>query len=268
MILGLDRDLDSFFTWLDKTVGLQNVWLALTADHGIAPIPGEAANLGIHAVAVDMQKVYDTVNAELNKRHSPGKEIEYLLPYPEVPYVTLDKREYQKLGIDEKAAENEVAALLPEVVAQQDPAPPPAITLLPHPTALNPVEKKLPPAPHVQYVYTRLQLANNQLPPSDWGRILAHSYVSHGNWYVMMIFDAYQMDGTGQFAGTTHFSPWSYDRHVPLAFYGAPFKPGEYHELVAPVDLAVTFASLAGVNRPSAAVGRVLTEAIKPVADK
>ena len=54
-----------------------------------------------------------------------------------------------------------------------------------------------------------------------------------------------------------------YDRHVPLAFYGTPFMPGEYHERVAPVDLAVTFASLAGVNQPSAAVGRVLVEALK-----
>ena len=33
--------------------------------------------------------------------------------------------------------------------------------------------------------------------------------------------------------------------------------------VVAPVDLAVTFASLAGVNRPSAAVGRVLTKAMR-----
>ncbi len=73
------------------------------------------------------------------------------------------------------------------------------------------------------------------------------------------------MAGSGQFAGTTHFSPWDYDRHVPLAIYGAPFAAGEYHDRVAPVDLAVTFASLAGVNRPSAAVGRVLSEAIKPV---
>jgi arylsulfatase A-like enzyme len=79
----------------------------------------------------------------------------------------------------------------------------------------------------------------------------------------MMLLASYQMEGTGQFAGTTHFSPWSYDRHVPLAIYGTPFLPGEYHQRVAPVDLAVTFASLAGVNQPSAAVGRVLTEAIK-----
>jgi arylsulfatase A-like enzyme len=52
---------------------------------------------------------------------------------------------------------------------------------------------------------------------------------------------------------------------VPLAFYGAPFLPGEYHERVAPVDLAATLASLAGINQPSASVGRILTEAIKPI---
>jgi arylsulfatase A-like enzyme len=116
----------------------------------------------------------------------------------------------------------------------------------------------------VQYVYTRQQLQSGQLPPSEWGKMLAHSVTDHGNWYVMMVLDAYQLGGTGQFAGTNHFTPWNYDRHVPLAFYGTPFKPGEYHEAVEPVDLAVTFASLAGVNRPSAAVGRVLVEALEP----
>ncbi|HME58638.1 MAG TPA: hypothetical protein VKF63_09895 [Terracidiphilus sp.] len=79
------------------------------------------------------------------------------------------------------------------------------------------------------------------------------------------VLDTYQLQGTGSFVGTTHFAPWSYDRLVPLAFYGAPFPPGEYHGRVAPVDLAATLASLAGVNQPSASVGRVLTEAIKPV---
>jgi hypothetical protein len=102
------------------------------------------------------------------------------------------------------------------------------------------------------------------MPPTELGRILGHSYTEHGNWYVMLLLNAYQLQGSSPFAGTTHFSPWSYDRHVPLAFFGTPFLPGEYHERVAPVDLAVTFASLAGVNQPSAAVGRVLTEALKP----
>jgi hypothetical protein len=79
----------------------------------------------------------------------------------------------------------------------------------------------------------------------------------------MVIPAAFQMEALR--AGTTHFSPWSYDRHVPLGFYGAPFTPGIYHGQVQPVDLAVTLASLLGVNQPSAAVGKVLTQAIHTV---
>ena len=264
MILSLDRDLDSFNTWLDKTVGLGNVWLALTADHGIPPIPGDSAKLGIHAAAIQMDKVYDFLNTELNKRHSPAMHLEYLLPDPDLPYIILDKRAFINVGIDEKAAENEVALLLPAAVAIQDPHPPTFLAGIPAPV-VQPSPQRLPPSPHVQAVYTRLQLANGPLPPSEWGTLLAHSYAQHGNWFVMAVLDAYQLQGSGPFAGTTHFAPWSYDRHVPLAFYGAPFLPGEYHGRVAPVDIAATFASLAGVNQPSASVGRVLTEAIKPV---
>lgn len=255
MVLSLDHDLDSFFGWLDQAVGLKNVWLALSADHGIAPVPGEAAKLGIHAAAVNMQTVYAEVNAKLSARYSPQAKADYLMPGPDLPYVVLDKQAFQKAGVDEKAAEEAVATLLPEVVAG----------LAPKPDGPLPLQHRLTPAPQVAGVYTRLALAHGQLPPTEWGRLLAHSYAEHGNWYVMLLLSAYQMEGSSAFAGTTHFSPWSYDRHVPLALYGAPFLPGEYHNRVAPVDLAPTFASLAGVNQPSAAVGRVLTEALKPL---
>jgi hypothetical protein len=39
--------------------------------------------------------------------------------------------------------------------------------------------------------------------------------------------------------------------------------PGTYHPMVAPVDIAATFASLLRINRPSAAVGWPLTEALR-----
>jgi len=174
----------------------------------------------------------------------------------------LDKRAFAKVKVDEKTAEDAVAELLPVAVDSLNANPLPQLKLAP-PTELHPSDHQLPPAPRVEYVYTRLQLAGGQLPPTEWGKLIGHSYASHGNWFVMMVLDAYQMAGTGQFAGTNHFSPWSYDRHVPLAFYGAPFVPGAYHERVAPVDLAATFASLAGVNQPSASVGRILKEAVK-----
>jgi hypothetical protein len=107
-------------------------------------------------------------------------------------------------------------------------------------------------------------MANGRLPQTEFGRELAHSYAYHGNWFVMLVLGGYQMENIRAWGGTTHFSPWSYDRHVPLAFYGAPFVPGEYHERVAPVDLATTFAAELGINFPSAAIGRVLTQALQP----
>jgi arylsulfatase A-like enzyme len=252
MILGLDKDLDGFNSWLDQTVGLKNVWLALTADHGVAPLPGEAAKLGIHSAVLDMNALYAKLDEGLNARFSPGKQAEYLMPDSDMPYIILDRRVFEKLGVDEKTAEDYLATLLPEDVASQAPQPEQA-------------GQRIPSAPQVSGVYTRLEMAHGQLPLSEMGRMLGHSYADHGTWNAMLVLDAYQEPGTGAFSGTTHYTPWSYDRHVPLAFFGTPFIPGEYHERVAPVDLAVTLASLAGVNQPSAAVGRVLTEALKPI---
>jgi arylsulfatase A-like enzyme len=253
-ILALDGQFDEFFNWLDKTVGMDNVWLALTADHGVAPIPMEAAKLGINSGMVNLTRLYDELEKRLNAKLSPGAKTEYLMPGPELPYLVLNKAAFAKVHVDEKAAEDAVAAMLPDAVAAVSPKAPETV----------PVEHRLEPAPQVVGTYTRLELKNGEVPPTEFGRELGHSYSYHGNWYVMLVLGGYQLQDVRSWGGTTHFSPWNYDRHVPLAFYGAPFKSGTYHEKVAPVDLAVTFASLAGVNRPSAAVGRVLTEALKP----
>ena len=102
----------------------------------------------------------------------------------------------------------------------------------------SPPVVRLAPTPVVVHTYTRDQLASGQLPPSEWGLLLAHSYSPNGGWYVMVIPAAYQMETLS--GGTTHFSPWSYDRHVPLAFYGAPFTPGIYHGRVQPVEVLVS----------------------------
>lgn len=106
-------------------------------------------------------------------------------------------------------------------------------------------------------------MASGLLPETAFGQIIAHSYTPNGGWYVMLVTDAFQMQGTGK-SGTNHFTPYSYDRHVPLAFYGAPFAPGTYRGRVQPVDIAATFASLLGVNQPSASVGQILTQSLKP----
>jgi len=70
------------------------------------------------------------------------------------------------------------------------------------------------------------------------------------------------MFAVGGLHGTDHATPFTYDTHVPLAFYGLAFQPGVYRTHAEPVDLAVTLASLLGINAPVQATGRVLTEAL------
>jgi arylsulfatase A-like enzyme len=306
MVDSLDQQLDGFFTWLDKNIpgGLASTWIALSADHGVAPVPAQALALGMPAATIDMAKFTANLNDAMNAKFSPGEKIDYLLPQQELPYLALNRPSFEVAGINEQEAEQAVQQAIPAAIEalappptppgseSTTPTPPPAAAAPPLPS-LPPLARTLPPAtsrqrskgrtsisaqakpvisppapppvrlpatPIVVHTYTREDLASGQLPPSEWGLLLAHSYSPNGGWYVMVIPAAYQMQTLK--GGTTHFSPWSYDRHVPLAFYGAPFTQGIYHGRVQPVDLAATLASLLGVTQPSASVGTVLTQAI------
>ena len=303
MVDTLDQQFDSFFSWLDKTIpgGLASTWIALSADHGVAPVPEQALALGLPAATIDMTRLTAGLNDAMNAKFSPGEKVEYLLPKQELPYLALNRPAFEVAGINEQEAEQAVQHAVPEAIASLAPAPGTVVPMPPPPAPAPPViaappvthaapaatrtrrgraaaaaaavaaakaaapppppPVRLAPSPDVVHTYTREQLASGQLPPTEWGHLLAHSYSPIGGWYVMIIAAAYQME-TQRPGGTTHFSPWSYDQHVPLAFYGTPFTPGIYRGRVQPVDLAATLASLLGVNQPSAAVGNVLTQAI------
>jgi hypothetical protein len=109
--------------------------------------------------------------------------------------------------------------------------------------------------------FTKSQLARGEIPNTEIGRRYAHSYSPEGGWYVMGIPELFAV---GIPKGTDHATPFSYDTHVPLAFYGLAFQPGTYRTHAEPVDLAVTLGSLLGINAPAKATGRVLTEALQP----
>jgi predicted AlkP superfamily pyrophosphatase or phosphodiesterase len=257
MIDALDVDLASFFDWLDTHIdgGLGNVWIALTADHGIAPVPADAAKLGINSATINLKALMASLNEAMNAKYSPGKTVNYLFDSQELPILSLDQPSFEQAGIKEHDAEQAVLDALPAA----------ANSLAAAPDASLPPQSRMPPTPRLLRSYSREQLAAGAYPADEFGGLLGHSYSSNGGWYVMLVFAGYQMQANSS-GGTTHFSPWSYDRHVPLGFYGAPFAPGIYHGRVGPVDLAATWAALLGINQPSASVGHILTQAIKPSA--
>ena len=70
-----------------------------------------------------------------------------------------------------------------------------------------------------------------------------------------IVFEPGYMGGT---SGTTHFSPWNYDRHVPVLLMGREIKAGRYDETVQVNDIAPTLATLLDIQTPSGSSGRVL----------
>ena len=65
-----------------------------------------------------------------------------------------------------------------------------------------------------------------------------------------------------QSTGTTHGSPYDYDRRVPVMLMGAGIRGGEYLTAATPADIAPTLAWLTGIVM-SRVEGRVLVDALQ-----
>jgi hypothetical protein len=226
MALALDRQLAEFFAYLGHQIGLANIWIALSADHGVAPTAAAASRLHIPDAILPPGKVKADLNRALSNRLSPGHATEYVTDFgPAVAW--LNQAAFSPLHMKEEDAERAVGEALDQL--------------------------------GMRGYYTRAQLARGEVPNTELGLMFLHSYAPLSGWYVMGVLPAFAEGGE---TGAEHGSSFSYDRHVPLAFYGIPFQPGVYRTHAEPVDLAVTLASLLGINAPTDAIGRVLTEAL------
>jgi len=228
MALELDRQLADFFTFLGRQVGMANVWMALSADHGVAPLPEFAKTLRLPAANLDAKGLREQVNSQLSKKYAKKADYVLDLDYP-LAWLNAEAFALTPGGKDESVAEGDVGEAMKQA--------------------------------GLTGYFTKSQLARGDIPPTEIGRRYAHSYSPEGGWYVIGIPTPFHVGIT---RGTDHATPFSYDTHVPLAFYGLAFQPGIYRTHAAPVDLAVTLTSLLGINAPALATGRVLTEALQP----
>lgn len=225
MALDLDRQIADFINFVGKQIGLVNVWFALSADHGVSSLPDVVKKLRIPAANLGVAKLQEQLNGILAAKFSPRHSAAYVkLDYP---VAWLDEDAFNAAHVRELDAEAAVGEAMKQIGLRD--------------------------------YYTKSQLAEGRTPATELGHKYLNSYSPEGSWYVLGVPDIYTV---GSSKGTDHASPWNYDTHVPLAFYGLPFQPGTYRESVQPADLAVTLASLLGINAPTHAVGRVLTEAL------
>jgi predicted AlkP superfamily pyrophosphatase or phosphodiesterase len=248
LIVQSDAALDKFFTFIDKTIGLKNVMVAMTGDHGVATTQKAGDAEGMPVLDFSPDEFTKPLEQMLEAKFPLKSSGKYVLQMDN-PYLLLNKAAFQAAGVDEQEAEDTAKAMVQQIFS----------AFMSRTSESKEGRQKDPP--ELTNIYTSRQMREGQLPDTQYGRLIAHSYSPYVGWALHLNFGPYQFPWHG--SGTTHFSANSYDRHVPLELFGSAFAPGTYHGIVAPVDIAATFASLLRINRPSAAVGRVLTEAIR-----
>jgi predicted AlkP superfamily pyrophosphatase or phosphodiesterase len=223
--LRTDRTLAELFNYLDQKIGLDKVVIALTADHGVAPVPAHARQFGLGGI-VEPKSVTDAVQNALNK--SFGEE-KWILAFSNGNvYLNEDAVDRRKLNIEdvERVASQAVAKI--EGVAE---------------------------------CFTRSQILSGRIPQTRVARSVCNGYNAHRNGNLVVVPDPFFFIGEG--ITTTHGTPYLYDTHVPVIFYGAGVAPGWYYSDASPADIAPTLSTMLKIEIPSNCVGRILSEAIK-----
>jgi Type I phosphodiesterase / nucleotide pyrophosphatase len=222
-LLALDKTVAALLDKLDRSAGAGQYVVALTADHGVAPIPEQARAQGRDAGRVDARSLVARIEKALAQKLGAGKYVARLLGsdlyFAPGVAARLDS-DASLWGDVQRAALSEPG--VDRLVLRTKPAPASATDALLRALALD------------RY-------------PQRSGDV----WISlKRNW----IFSAA--------AGTTHGSAYDYDQRVPIVLFGAGIKPGRYTMSATPADIAPTLASLAGV-RINRTDGRILREALR-----
>ena len=225
--LRTDRMLADFLTFVDKKVGLQNTLIAFTADHGVAPVPEHAQTLGMGG-RMEVKEVTDAINNALSKQFGEEK---WVLAFP-----------YGNVYLDYAAMERRKVS---------------------HETAERVASEAIKRLKGIAECFTRTEILNGQLPRTRVANSVALGFNTERNGDLVAIPKPFWMFGEASPLATTHGSPYSYDTHVPVIFYGAGVKAGMFTTVSSPLDIAPTLAAILKLEPPSNAVGQILGEAIR-----
>ena len=225
--LRTDRSLAAFFTQLDQLVGLKNVWVALSADHGVAPTPAFIKEHRLGLGSIDRGAVKQAIDAALTSAYGQGNWVESVA----ADCIYLNEDALAKRHVSIATAEDLVAQAAMSVAG-------------------------------VRVAFTRTQLMKGEVPNSPLGRKVANSFMPGRAGNVFVVLEPYTMAGVPE-TQTNHGTPWNYDAQVPLILWGSAFEPGVYAGPCEPIDLVATLAAAMRLAQPSGTQGRPLTSAMR-----
>jgi arylsulfatase A-like enzyme len=223
MTLRLDRDLAGLFSVLDKKLGLANVTIALTADHGVAPTPEFAVEQSLGGGRSDAIPLMADLLAKMSERFGPGR---YFIS----PRVVDGNLYFNHDTLREKQLPAEdVADFIREWALSTG---------------------------KFHTAYSRRQLLEG-LAPGPLGRRFVNGYNAERSGDVVLVYKPFILPAPAK-TGTTHGGPFAYDTHVPVLLYGSTFIPGRYADEFAINDLVPTLCAALHMNEPSGSTGKPL----------
>jgi arylsulfatase A-like enzyme len=218
-----DQLIEKLFTFINLHVGMQNVVVVLTADHGVAPVP--EVNEKRRMPGGRFTEPTEVVQQALTAKYGAGKWVLGTMEYG----IYLD----WKVIEGKKLNRREVAETATEAVRR---------------------------LPHVFRAYTWDALAHGEIAHDFIGERVTNGFYPQRSADVFYLPEPYWLTGK---TGTTHGTPFSYDSHVPVIFMGPGIRAGVYNQPIRPNDIAPTLATLLSLETPSGSVGRALVDILQ-----
>jgi hypothetical protein len=228
--LRTDLVIKGLLSTLDGKVGRGRYVLAVTADHGVCPMPevARAEHPGAGRIPATLLKA--KANEFLVTKFGGDAKTRYVEDAIE-SWAYLNHDLIRSKGLDQ----SEVEAALAGWLTRQE---------------------------GIQAAYTRTQLLAGIAEDDRVGQMVRRSFQPDRCGDVMLVVKPYHI--VWGLTGTTHGSPHPYDTHVPLMVYGAGVRPGVHKELVRPQAAPVILARALGIKPPEKAVEPVPEGVFKP----
>ena len=218
----LDKTMGTLFEHLDATVG-RGAWVAaLSADHGVTPIPEQLTAEGKDSGRLSSRVIGSVVEDKLRAAFGEGR-------YLAVPF-----------GND--------LYFMPGIYDRIRASKPVMDNLL----------QTLREMPGIARVFRAEELRDPASAQDDIQRAAALSYYPGRSGDMILVPKPGWMFSA---AGTTHGSASPDDQRVPLMFLGAGVRAGKYDDAATPADLVPTLAAICSV-RLGKVDGHVLTAAL------
>lgn len=228
MYIRLDRNIEDLLKTLDAKVGAGNYTVFLTADHAVADVAQYMTDNKIPAGYFNTSELTVALNEHL-QRYFPGKKI-------------VEAVEGGQVFFDQNVFQNDPKASGVELLIATE-------------LTMNFLMKQK----GVAYVFSENVLRQSQYDEGGVKGMVVRGYHPKRCGDIQIILEPGWYPGGG-IQGTTHGSPWTYDTHVPILFYGNGIKKGfsvRYHSIA---DIAPTISTLLNIKFPSGAMGQPIAE--------